>query len=73
MWIKICGNTTLEDARFAAECGANAVGFVFAPSPRQVEVDVVREITARLPRQVEKYGVFVDAGLDEIVSTVGDL
>jgi phosphoribosylanthranilate isomerase len=72
MWIKICGNTTLEDACFAAECGANAVGFVFAPSPRQVEVDVVREITARLPRQVEKYGVFVDASFDEIVSTVSN-
>jgi phosphoribosylanthranilate isomerase len=72
MWIKICGNTTLEDACFAAEAGANAVGFVFAPSPRQVEVDVVREITARLPRQMEKYGVFVDAGFDEIVSTVSN-
>ena len=72
MWIKICGNTTLEDACFAAEAGANAVGFVFAPSPRQVEVDVVREITARLPPQVEKYGVFVDAGFDEIVSTVSN-
>ncbi len=70
MWIKICGNTSLEDARFAAECGANAVGFVFAPSPRQVEVKLVREITAKLPREVEKYGVFVDAGFDEIVSTV---
>jgi phosphoribosylanthranilate isomerase len=70
MWIKICGNTSLEDARFAAECGAHAVGFVFAPSPRQVEAKLVRQITERLPREVEKYGVFVDAGFDEIVSTV---
>jgi phosphoribosylanthranilate isomerase len=70
MWIKICGNTSLEDARFAAECGADAVGFVFAPSPRQVEAKLVRQITEKLPRQVEKYGVFVDAGFDEIVSTV---
>jgi phosphoribosylanthranilate isomerase len=70
MWIKICGNTSLEDARFAAECGADAVGFVFAPSPRRVEVDQVRGITERLPPQLEKYGVFVDAGFDEIVSTV---
>jgi phosphoribosylanthranilate isomerase len=72
MWVKICGNTTMEDACFAAEAGASAVGFVFAPSPRQVEVDVVREITARLPRQLEKYGIFVDAGFDEIVSTVSN-
>jgi phosphoribosylanthranilate isomerase len=70
MWIKICGNTTLEDARFAAECGANAVGFVFAPSPRRVQADLVRQITEQLPPQLEKYGVFVDAGFDEIVSTV---
>jgi phosphoribosylanthranilate isomerase len=70
MWIKICGNTSLEDARFATECGAHAVGFVFAPSPRQVGADLVRKITERLPPQVEKYGVFVDADFDEIVSTV---
>jgi len=70
MWIKICGNTTLEDASFAVESGAHAVGFVFAPSPRQVEAGLVRRIIEKLPRQVEKYGVFVDAGFDEIVSTV---
>jgi phosphoribosylanthranilate isomerase len=70
MWIKICGNTSLEDARFAAKSGAHAVGFVFAPSPRRVEPDLVRRITHQLPPQLEKYGVFVDAGFDEIVSTV---
>ena len=70
MWIKICGNTSLEDARFAVECGADAVGFVFAPSPRQVEAKLARQITEKLPSQVEKYGVFVDAGFDEIVATV---
>ena len=70
MWIKICGNTTLEDARFAAESGADAVGFVFAPSPRQVNAAAVRRITENLPPQLGKYGVFVDAGFDEIISTV---
>ena len=70
MWIKICGNTNLEDARFAAQCGADAVGFVFAPSPRRVEADQVRQISQGLPAELEKYGVFVDAGFDEIVSTV---
>ncbi len=72
MWIKICGNTNLEDARFAAESGADAVGFVFAPSPRQVEPKLVSQITGLLPAQLEKYGVFVDAGFDEIVSTVAE-
>jgi len=70
MWIKICGNTTLEDARLAAECGANAVGFVLAPSPRRVEADQVRRIIDGLPPPLEKYGVFVDATFEEIVSTV---
>jgi phosphoribosylanthranilate isomerase len=70
MWIKICGNTTLEDARFAADAGANALGFIFAPSPRQVDADQVRRITEKLPQHVAKFGVFVDAGFDEIVSTV---
>ncbi len=70
MWIKICGNTSLEDARFAAEAGAHAVGFVFAPSPRQVEPELVSKITQQLPAQLEKYGVFVDAGFDEIAATV---
>jgi phosphoribosylanthranilate isomerase len=70
MWIKICGNTNLEDALFAAQCGANAVGFVFAPSPRRIEAAQVRQIIQELPAELEKYGVFVDAGFDEIVSTV---
>jgi phosphoribosylanthranilate isomerase len=70
MWIKICGNTTLEDAQFAADAGADALGFIFAPSPRQVDADQVHRITEKLPQHVEKYGVFVDAGFDEIVSTV---
>jgi phosphoribosylanthranilate isomerase len=70
IWIKICGNTSLEDALLAAQAGANAVGFVFAPSPRQVTVEQVAAITPHLPASVEKIGVFVDAPLEEIVSTV---
>lgn len=70
MWIKICGNTTLEDAQLAASYGADAVGFVFAPSPRRVTAETVSGIIARLPETVQKYGVFVDAEFDEIVSTV---
>ena len=70
MWIKICGNTNLDDALFAAECGADALGFVFARSARRVQPEQVGHITERLPRTIAKYGVFVDAGLDEIISTV---
>jgi phosphoribosylanthranilate isomerase len=70
IWIKICGNTSLEDALLAAEAGADAVGFVFAPSPRQVTAEQVAAITPHLPATVEKIGVFVDAPLEEIVSMV---
>jgi len=70
LWIKICGNTSLADAKLAADCGADAVGFVFAPSPRQVTAEQVAAIVPHLPENLEKIGVFVDASLDEICETV---
>lgn len=70
VWIKICANTSLEDALIAAEAGADAVGFVFAPSPRRVTVAQVADMTPHLPAALEKVGVFVDAALNEISSTV---
>ena len=70
MWVKICANTTLADALIAAAAGADAVGFVFARSPRQVMPQHVREIALRLPTALEKIGVFVDAGFDQIIETV---
>ena len=70
IWIKICANTSLEDALLAADAGADAVGFVFAPSPRRVTSAQVADIVPHLPATVEKIGVFVDATLEEIVSTV---
>jgi phosphoribosylanthranilate isomerase len=58
MFIKICANTNLEDARLAAELGADAVGFVFAPSKRRVMAEQVAAITSELPAGMEKVGVF---------------
>jgi phosphoribosylanthranilate isomerase len=69
MWVKICGTTNLDDALLAADAGADAVGFVFAPSPRQVTAEQAAEIAPQVPGPVEKIGVFVDADLEEIVST----
>ncbi len=70
LWIKICANTSVEDALLAADAGADAVGFVFAPSPRRVTAAQVAAIVPRLSPAVEKIGVFVDAKLDEIEETV---
>jgi phosphoribosylanthranilate isomerase len=70
LWIKICGNTSLEDAQLAAEAGADAVGFVFAPSPRRVTPAQAAAIIPHLPATLEKIGVFVDASFEEIESAV---
>jgi phosphoribosylanthranilate isomerase len=69
MWIKICGITSLQDAKAAVDAEANAVGFVFAASPRRVTPESVREITRELPFDVEKIGIFVDASIEDIVAT----
>jgi phosphoribosylanthranilate isomerase len=70
LWIKICANTSLEDASLAVDAGADAVGFVFAPSPRRVTREQVAAIAPLLSPAAEKIGVFVDAGLEEIEQTV---
>jgi phosphoribosylanthranilate isomerase len=70
LWIKICANTSLEDARLAVDAGADAVGFVFAPSPRRVTAEQVAAIVSGLPQSIEKIGVFVDALFEEIAASV---
>lgn len=70
LWIKICANTSLADAQLAAEAGADAVGFVFAPSPRRVTAEQAAAMVRELPASLEKIGVFVDAGFEEIAATV---
>ncbi len=74
MFIKICGNTTEEDALLATALGADAVGFIFAPSRRQVRPDDVRSIVKRLPHEITTVGVFVNERPEtvvEVASTVG--
>lgn len=70
MWVKICGTTNLEDAQIAVEAGADALGFLFAESSRRITRAQLRAITPHLPGNVEKIGVFDDAGFNEIVATV---
>lgn len=70
MWIKICANTNLDDAQMAAELGADAVGFVFAPSRRRVTAKDVAQITPHLPEGVERVGVFDSLYAEEIAAAV---
>ena len=69
-WVKICANTNLEDAELTAQSGADAVGFVFAPSKRQVTTAQVALIVPHLPGNLEKIGVFSSRDANEIAGTV---
>ena len=74
MFVKICGTTTEEDALLAVALGTDALGFIFAPSRRQVRPDDVRSIVKRLPHEVVTIGVFVNERPEKVVaiaSTVG--
>ena len=66
--IKICGITNVDDALCAAKLGADAVGFVFARSPRQVSPEEAKSIAAALPPLVQTVGVFVDEDLKSVLS-----
>jgi phosphoribosylanthranilate isomerase len=65
--VKVCGITNPDDASVAADAGADAIGLIFAESPRRVSVERAREIAAALPAGVLKVGVFVDAEPGEVL------
>ena len=70
MFVKICGITTEDDALFAVAMGADAVGFVFAPSTRQVAAQQVYDITRRLPPEILTVGVFRDEHPERVIDTM---
>ncbi len=70
MFVKICGTTNEEDALLAVAMGADAVGFIFAPSRRQVAPALVRDIVRRLPPEILTVGVFRDEAPERIVDIV---
>jgi len=65
--VKVCGTTSLKDALFAVESGADALGFVFyKKSPRCISQKEVKDIVAQLPPFVETVGVFVNEASDKV-------
>jgi phosphoribosylanthranilate isomerase len=64
--IKICGITNIDDARTAAELGADALGFIFAASPRKVTAEQARKIIRDLPPFVTAVGVFAGQTTAEV-------
>ena len=69
--VKICGLTQLEDALFAAQAGADALGFVFYDkSPRHVSVSNAAAICNALPPFVTRVGLFVNAPVDFVQSII---
>jgi phosphoribosylanthranilate isomerase len=70
VFVKICGVTNEDDALLAVAMGADALGFVFAPSPRQVHPETVRDIVKRLPHEVLTVGVFRNERPERVVEIV---
>jgi phosphoribosylanthranilate isomerase len=70
VWVKICGTTNLEDALAAVDAGADALGFVFAESPRRMEPAAAHRIARSVPERIEKVGVFVNDSAERILEIV---
>lgn len=73
MIIKICGMTRPADACFAAECGAEYVGIVLAPSPRRATVEQAGAIVSALPATTRPVLVFRDQSAADILSVIATL
>ena len=72
--VKICGITSLKDAKIAVNYGASAIGLIFFQgSPRHVDPGKVKNWILDIPKNVKKVGVFVDEKIENIHSIVRDL
>lgn len=66
--VKICGLMEKEHVEVAVQAGADAIGFVFAPSKRKITIDKARELAKGIPPEVWKIGVFVNATKEELLT-----
>jgi phosphoribosylanthranilate isomerase len=72
VFIKICGITNEQDALLAVALGADALGFVFAPSPRQIAPGLARDIVKRLPPEIMTVGVFRNEHPSRVIEIVNE-
>ena len=68
--VKICGLSTKEAVKTAVSVGADYIGFVFAPSKRQVTVEQAIELAKFIPSHIQKVGVFVSPSRAELLEAV---
>ena len=68
--VKICGLSTKEAVEVAVSAGADYIGFVFAPSKRQVTVEQAIELAEIIPSHIQKVGVFVSPSRTELLEAV---
>lgn len=68
--VKICGLSNIEAVETAVSAGADYIGFVFAPSKRQVTVEQATELAKFIPSHVRKVGVFVSPSRAELLEAV---
>lgn len=68
--VKICGLSTKEAVKTAVSAGADYIGFVFAPSKRQVTLEQAAELAEIIPSHIQKVGVFVSPSQAELLEAV---
>jgi phosphoribosylanthranilate isomerase len=72
-FVKICGITNEADALTAIGLGADAIGLVFAPSPRQISISTAKDIVRRLPHDAWSVGVFRDESPLRVVDIANEV
>ena len=68
--VKICGLSTKGAVETAVSAGADYIGFVFAPSKRQVTLDQATELAKLIPSHIQKVGVFVSPSQSELLEAI---